>query len=112
MKFNRQFCLALCATLSPALVYAQATARANAADAAVTTPKFEYRSAFTDYRAWNDDPAGSWQALNAEAGRLGGHAGQLAPARKTATPAQSESPPGAGTPAQKMAPDHRMHQMK
>ena len=122
MKRTCKLCVALCAALFPALAYAQTTARANAADPAASAPRFEYRSAFEDYRAWKDEPAGSWRALNSEAGQIGGHAGHLAPTTKTpappqSAPVQSESQTGTTATGSKPAvakppSDHNLHQMK
>lgn len=48
------------------------------ASAAATTPA---GATLENYRRWSADaPLQNWRAANDEAGRLGGHAGQLAPA--------------------------------
>ena len=117
MKRTCKLCVALCAALFASLAYAQPTARANAADPAVPAPKFKYRSAFEDYRAWKDEPAGSWRALNLEAGQIGGHAGHLAHTTETPGTPQSASPTGAAATGSKPAvakppSDHNLHQMK
>jgi hypothetical protein len=51
-----------------------------------------YRSVFTDYRGFREEPAHPWAAANEEMGRLGGHGGHakgLAP--ETAGGAESEA---------------------
>lgn len=56
-------------------------------------PQLSYRSAFADYKPWEDSKPGDWKALNDAVGKSAGHAmdmpmgGASAPAPGTSKPA-------------------------
>jgi hypothetical protein len=49
----------------------------SAQQQALPAPTVDYRSAFDGYRPWRVEPRRDWREVNAEVGRLGGHAGHL-----------------------------------
>ncbi len=51
-----------------------------------------YRSAFTDYRGYREEPARPWPVANDEMGRLGGHGGHAKGAPPTVAPAATAEP--------------------
>ena len=76
-----------------------------------SAPSLRYRSAFADYRPWQDTKPGDWRAVNdnvrdaAAKGR--GRAGHAMPAMPPA--AASAPEPGASGPAASGHEDHPMH---
>lgn len=56
---------------------AQNAPRPDPTDPKARTPKIEYRSSFEGYRPYKEPELASWREVNAEAGSLGGHRGQL-----------------------------------
>lgn len=63
------FALALCV---PAVFAQGADAAKSVPQAAVTTTTPEFNSTFTGYRAYTEQPVGSWRDANDEVGRIGG----------------------------------------
>ena len=106
--------LATALTLSlPMLAFAQQTG--EPADTKASAPSLRYRSAFADYKPWQEIRPGDWRQLNdnlrPEAGAAGGHAGHGAPVSAASqapasapAPAPKASPPA--TPAQQGQPMH------
>jgi hypothetical protein len=72
-----------------ALVAMAASSAAQTASDATAAP--QYRSAFTDYRGFKDEPVTPWRGANDEVARIGGHAGVL-----TGSPSSPSS--GSSTP--------------
>lgn len=96
--------MALCL---PLLASAQG-ARLDPADPQAAAPALRYRSAFADYKAWQDPRPGDWRTVNdtvRDAAADGGaHAGHATPA---AAPAAAAAPaPKASAP---MPPAHGGH---
>ena len=69
---------------------------ADPADAKASAPALHYRSAFDDYKLWQDIKPGNWRELNDRLapapGKAGGHASRTpaagpAPAEKASVPA-------------------------
>lgn len=50
-----------------------------------------YRSAFADFRPFDEQPSQDWRRVNDEMQRLGGHAGHLRAAAPSSTPAATGS---------------------
>ncbi len=75
-------------------VLAQGPRRPDPADPAAPVPAARYESAFTGYKRLGDDKAADWRRANDEAGRLGGHAGQV-PGSVPPRQAAPSSPPAA-----------------
>jgi hypothetical protein len=66
--------------------------------AAQATPQLSYRSAFADFRPYQDVPLADWRAAN----------DAVAPAPRSASTAANSAAPGSAPAA---APGHHMHQM-
>jgi len=104
--------LASAVTLSlPFSTFAQAK-RPDPADASAPGPALQYRSAFADYKPWQDIKLGDWRTVNdkvrdagAEGG--GGHAGHGM--SRPSAPAASTPQPKASSPA--MPSGHSGHSM-
>lgn len=80
--------LALCLPLGVPAQSASTPAEVSSA----ATPALRYRSAFSDYKPWQDIQPGNWRQLNdalvaPSAGQAGAHAGHATPAPSGATPA-------------------------
>ena len=57
------------------MAFAQSSSAQMTPDSKSTAPSpvtFAYRSTFTDYRAYSDQPLGSWREANDSVGRVGG----------------------------------------
>jgi hypothetical protein len=67
-------------------------------------PPLTYRSAFADYKPWQDAKPGDWKALNDAVGKSGGHSMSMPMGAGTASPPAS----AASKPAM---PGHGGHQM-
>jgi hypothetical protein len=65
-------------------------------------PRLQYRSAFADYKPWQDTKPGDWKAMNDAVGKSGGHSTGM-PAGAASAPASSASKPA--------MPDHSGHPM-
>lgn len=66
---------------------AQQHDHSHAGSPASATATTQTGAALENYRSWSaDSPLQDWRAANDEAGRLGGHAGQLAPADDATAP--------------------------
>lgn len=82
-----------------------AVAQANPADPGAAAPPMGYRSAFSDYKPWQDIKPADWRVVNdavrEAAATGGGHAGHgAAPAAASApAPARASAPAPAATPA-------------
>ena len=77
---------------------AQDDARRDPSVPGAQVPKFEYRSAFSDYRPFSEEKVAPWREVNDEVGRVGGHAGHSG--QQKPAPAK----PGAAAPAAPKAP--------
>jgi len=82
-----------------AIVVAGATAAQNAPQTDPRDPKArvqpaDYRSAFADYRPYNEPEIANWRAVNEEVGRVGGHLGIVRGEREAAKP--EAKPPAHG----------------
>lgn len=101
------------ATVAMALIAggAQAQGRPKPEDPAAPTAPRSYVSPFEGYRAFADEPIGSWRALNDEVGRVGGHAGVLRAEEQGATQPPAASAAGAPT-ARTAAPGARDDKQK
>jgi hypothetical protein len=80
----------------PLLALAQA-GRPDPADAKAPAPALRYRSAFADYKPWQESKPGDWRAVNDNVRQAGaksnGHAGhQMSPAPPSAASAPSAKP--------------------
>jgi hypothetical protein len=77
----------------PLLALAQA-GPVDPSDSKASAPTLRYRSAFADYRPWQDTKPGDWRAANDKvrdaAAKGSGHAGHATPA----TPPAAASAPG------------------
>jgi hypothetical protein len=67
-----------------------------------TAPRLQYRSAFADYKPWQDTKPGDWKAMNDAVGKSGGHSMGM-PMGAASAPAPAASKPA--------MPDHSGHQM-
>jgi len=85
------------ATVAIALIAggAHAQSRPKPEDPAAPTAPLSYVSPFEGYRAFTDEPNGSWRALNDEVGRVGGHVGVLRAEEQGATQRPAGSAAGA-----------------
>lgn len=89
----------------PLIAWAQA-GRDDPADPGLAAPALRYRSAFADYKPWQDNKPGDWRAVNDAvrdaATRGGAHSGHGMPAgaRAPAPAPQASAPP---------LPDHAGH---
>lgn len=82
----------------PCVAFAQNTL--DPTDPQIEVPVFSYRSAFKNYQPVVDEkqaPDKHWRAANEEAGRLGGHAGQLKELPMTPAPAANGHQHGTGS---------------
>ena len=82
-----------------AILVAGAAAAQNVPTADPRDPKApvqpaEYRSAFADYRPYNEPDIADWRTVNEEVGRVGGHLGIVRGQRDAAKPAAK--PPAHG----------------
>jgi len=82
-----------CAALAPVLATAQAPAL-DPLDAGAAVPPLQYRSAFSDYRAYDEPPRADWREANRTVDEVARRIGQGAPG---AAPASAAGP--AATPA-------------
>lgn len=84
--------IALCL---PLVVPAQ-PANTDPAKPGATVPRLQYRSAFAEYKPWQDSKPGDWKAMNDAVGKSGAHSAGMpmdaasAPASGSATPRTSE----------------------
>ena len=73
-------------------------------------PEISYRSAFADYRPYQEEPLADWRALNEDVAHAGGHVGIMRGANSAAS-TQPPTNPSAGSvksgPAR--APDVQRH---
>jgi hypothetical protein len=81
-----------------------ATADSGKVGALATPPA--YRSAFADYKPWQDSKPGDWKAMNDAVGRSGGHSMSM-PMEPTAAPAAPET--AASKPPIPGRSGHEMH---
>lgn len=89
----------------PLLALAQG--RPDPADPKVPTPALGHRSAFADYKAFQDLAPGDWRRLNDTVGSAGLKQG-AAPAAPAPVPAPAASAPGHKMPMAPM-PGHHQH---
>ncbi len=68
----------------------------NAAPASVT---LSYRSAFADYRAYSEQPVGSWREANDTVGKIGGWREYAKEARQPQAPDAAAKPDPRAVPA-------------
>jgi hypothetical protein len=67
-------------------------------------PPLTYRSAFADYKPWQDTKPGDWKAMNDAVGKAGGHSMSMPMGPGSAPPpASAASKPG--------IPSHNGHEM-
>jgi len=90
--------VALCV---PFAVLAQ-TAASGPGTAGALAPQLTYRSAFADYKPWQDTKAGDWRAMNDAVAKSGGHVMAM-PMGGASAPAPAASKPA--------MVDHSGHQM-
>jgi hypothetical protein len=77
---------------------AQEGARRDPSKWTASEPRFEYRSAFSDYRSFSEEKLAPWRDVNDEVGRIGGHAGATGHAKPAPTK-PGAVPEGAKPPA-------------
>jgi hypothetical protein len=103
MSFAHWLTVAAMAALPFAVGARQKQPQADPTDATAPVSVSAYESAFKNYRSASDEqqsPDKTWRAANDEAGKLGGHAGQMKD--DSNTPADS-------APAHAMPADHSKH---
>ena len=86
--------VALCIPLA---LLAQPDSHPAPGKADAIAPRLQYRSAFADYKPWQDTKPGDWKAMNDAVGKSGGHSTGMP------TGAASAPAPAASKPAM---PDH------
>jgi len=94
--------VALCVPLA---ALAQPTSP-DPAKAGALAPPLTYRSAFADYKPWQDSKPGDWRAMNDAVGKSGGHSMSM-PMEPTAAPAAAAS--AASKPTMSGHGGHDMH---
>lgn len=92
MKSKQLFAVA--AVAAAATAAAQEPRRPDPANPAAAAPAVRYQSPFEGYRSLADDKPADWRQSNDEAGRLGGHAGQVPGSVPPRPAAQSAAPAG------------------
>ena len=95
---------AVCAaTLAPWSALAE---RPPAADPAAQAPPPKYESAFSGYRAYQDQPVRNWAEVNEEVAKAGGHIGIMGgTGGHGAQKVPAQAPLGQGQPPVRGAPD-------
>lgn len=89
-----------------------AAAQANPADPAAPGPALRYRSAFSDYKPWQELQPGDWRALNDSVRAPGGaDDGGAATPEVKAAPAKPGSAPCAPAEQTQAGPSHGSHNM-
>lgn len=93
----------------PLVALAQSTASTDPAKPGATVPQLQYRSAFADYKPYQDVKSGDWKAINDAAGKSGGHSMAM-PMSTPMGSASAPSPSASAAPTPAM-PGHSGHQM-
>ena len=97
----QKFVYAVLAASVAGAALAQHPARPDPAAAKTRVPVRTYESAFKDYRSYAEPEVARWRELNEQAGRLGGHVGQVPQQPGTSSKPGAKPPAPAGHGAHK-----------
>jgi hypothetical protein len=95
---------------APLAAFGQSESHAHPADAAAAGPALEYRSTFSDYRTFREEPLASWPRLHLELGPSLWGSGSQAVQKPAANAPEPERAPAASTVRPPQAPrGHSSH---